>query len=135
MAGHSFGEYSALVCAGALDFETAVAVVADRGRFMQEAVPVGEGAMAAILGLDEHALTWVQGEGQIPVVGIAIDSVLHGRSWEHLRRVAGRRCFVTGRKTASPLHRLQRDLPFDGPHVDPGVAIGRVGKSTVLSGI
>lgn len=56
MAGHSFGEYSALVCAGALDFETAVGVVADRGRFMQEAVPVGEGAMAAILGLDAQAL-------------------------------------------------------------------------------
>ena len=52
MAGHSFGEYSALVCAGALDYETAIALVADRGRYMQEAVPEGHGAMAAILGLD-----------------------------------------------------------------------------------
>ncbi len=52
MAGHSFGEYSALVCAGALDYRDAVALVADRGRFMQEAVPAGEGAMAAILGLE-----------------------------------------------------------------------------------
>ena len=52
MAGHSFGEYTALVCAGALDYATAIALVADRGRFMQEAVPPGEGAMAAILGLD-----------------------------------------------------------------------------------
>ena len=53
MAGHSLGEYSALVCAGALDFTEAVRLVADRGRFMQEAVPQGEGAMAAIMGLRE----------------------------------------------------------------------------------
>jgi [acyl-carrier-protein] S-malonyltransferase len=50
-AGHSLGEYSALVAAGALDFEDAVLLVHKRGRFMQEAVPVGTGAMAAVLGL------------------------------------------------------------------------------------
>jgi [acyl-carrier-protein] S-malonyltransferase len=54
MAGHSLGEYSALVCAGALDFSTAVALVAQRGRLMQEAVPTGKGAMAAIIGLDDQ---------------------------------------------------------------------------------
>ncbi|RLJ17543.1 [acyl-carrier-protein] S-malonyltransferase [bacterium endosymbiont of Escarpia laminata] len=53
MAGHSLGEYSALVCAGAMDFSDAVTLVAKRGRFMQEAVPEGTGAMAAILGLDD----------------------------------------------------------------------------------
>ncbi len=53
MAGHSLGEYTALVCADALDFEEAVALVRDRGRYMQEAVPPGEGAMAAILGLED----------------------------------------------------------------------------------
>jgi [acyl-carrier-protein] S-malonyltransferase len=52
MAGHSLGEYSAHVCAGTLDFADAVRIVRRRGRFMQEAVPVGRGAMAAVMGLD-----------------------------------------------------------------------------------
>jgi [acyl-carrier-protein] S-malonyltransferase len=51
VAGHSLGEYSALVAAGALDLTTAVRLVRGRGRYMQEAMPAGEGAMAAILGL------------------------------------------------------------------------------------
>ncbi len=52
LAGHSLGEYSALVCAEALSFEEGVRLVNLRGRYMQEAVPPGEGAIAAILGLD-----------------------------------------------------------------------------------
>ncbi len=56
MAGHSLGEYTALVCAGAIDFAETVRLVADRGRFMQEAVPVGQGGMAAIMGLDDDAV-------------------------------------------------------------------------------
>ena len=51
VAGHSLGEYSALVAAGALSFADAVRLVRRRGQYMQEAVPAGEGAMAAILGL------------------------------------------------------------------------------------
>ena len=58
MAGHSLGEYTALVCADAMSLADAVTLVADRGRFMQAAVPEGEGAMAAILGLaDEDVIT------------------------------------------------------------------------------
>jgi len=53
VAGHSLGEYSALVVAGSLQFKDAVRLVHLRGQFMQEAVPVGVGAMAAILGLDQ----------------------------------------------------------------------------------
>lgn len=53
MAGHSLGEYSALVASGALDFRSAVALVQFRGQAMQAAVPAGQGAMAAILGVDD----------------------------------------------------------------------------------
>lgn len=54
--GHSLGEYSALVAAGSLKFRDAVILVHKRGQFMQEAVPVGEGAMAAIIGLDDATI-------------------------------------------------------------------------------
>jgi [acyl-carrier-protein] S-malonyltransferase len=53
MAGHSLGEYTALVCSGALDYPTAIDLVRFRGQAMQSAVPPGTGAMAAILGLDD----------------------------------------------------------------------------------
>jgi [acyl-carrier-protein] S-malonyltransferase len=56
VAGHSLGEYSALVAAGALNLRDAVVLVRGRGRYMQEAVPVGTGAMAALLGLDLAAV-------------------------------------------------------------------------------
>ncbi|MGZ8164810.1 MAG: ACP S-malonyltransferase [Methylobacter sp.] len=54
MAGHSLGEYTALVCSNALSFEDGIKLVSERGRLMQEAVPAGMGAMAAILGLEDH---------------------------------------------------------------------------------
>ena len=62
MAGHSLGEYTALTCAGALDFSDAVKLVADRGRFMQEAVPAGQGGMAAIVGLDDEQVQALCGQ-------------------------------------------------------------------------
>jgi [acyl-carrier-protein] S-malonyltransferase len=86
VAGHSLGEYSALVAAGCLDFKEAVKVVRKRGELMQEAVPAGAGAMAAILGMEEAAVTQLcadaaQGEvcacanfnapGQIVIAGTA----------------------------------------------------------------
>lgn len=55
-AGHSLGEFAALVCAGALDLGEAVKIVRQRGTFMQDAVPVGVGTMAAIMGLDQETL-------------------------------------------------------------------------------
>jgi len=62
LAGHSLGEYSALVAAGALGFADAVRTVRARGTFMQEAVPVGEGAMAAMLGIEPAVLAEICAE-------------------------------------------------------------------------
>jgi len=62
MAGHSLGEYTALVCAGTLNYAEAIGLVAERGRCMQDAVPAGSGAMAAILGLDDAAVAAVCAE-------------------------------------------------------------------------
>lgn len=59
MAGHSLGEYSALVCSESVTFEEAVRLVETRGKLMQEAVPAGVGAMAAILGLEDHQVVAV----------------------------------------------------------------------------
>jgi [acyl-carrier-protein] S-malonyltransferase len=56
MAGHSLGEYTALVCAASLDFESALALVQERARLMQAAVPENNGAMAAVLGLDDDTV-------------------------------------------------------------------------------
>ena len=62
IAGHSLGEYTALVCAEAIKFEDAIKLVETRGRYMQEAVPEGSGAMAAILGLDDEKVKQVCGD-------------------------------------------------------------------------
>src|SRR5271166_579732 len=62
VAGHSLGEYSALVAAGSLDFSEALRLVNKRGRYMQEAVPAGAGAMAALLKLPDGSLDEVLAE-------------------------------------------------------------------------
>ena len=69
MAGHSLGEYTALVCAGAVDFPDALRIVIRRSELMQEAVPVGIGAMAALLGLDDDAVIALCDEAS--TIGIA----------------------------------------------------------------
>jgi [acyl-carrier-protein] S-malonyltransferase len=70
VAGHSLGEYSALVAAGALELDDALRLVRRRGQLMQQAVPVGEGAMAAILGLDDEAVAAAAEQAATEVGGV-----------------------------------------------------------------
>jgi [acyl-carrier-protein] S-malonyltransferase len=114
VAGHSLGEYSAHVAAGTLAFGDAVRLVRNRGRYMQEAVPVGAGAMAAILGLDEAGVAHAcregsQGEvvspanlnapGQIVIAGTA---AAVARAGECAKALGARR--VIPLKVSAPFH-------------------------------
>lgn len=76
MAGHSLGEYTALVCAGAMAFADAIKLVALRGQYMQEAVPAGQGAMAAVLGLSDEQVIAVcqQAQGNEVVEAVNFNS-------------------------------------------------------------
>ena len=73
LAGHSLGEYTALVAAGSLDFTDAIKLVEQRGQFMQQAVPVGKGAMAAILGLDDDIVKSICAEAAKQGVAEAVN--------------------------------------------------------------
>jgi [acyl-carrier-protein] S-malonyltransferase len=107
VAGHSLGEYSANVAAGTFAFADAVAVVRRRGRFMQEAVPVGEGAMAAILGLDAALVgraceEAAAGEIVSPANINSADQVVIAGATAAVRR-AGERARALGAKRVVPL--------------------------------
>lgn len=107
MAGHSLGEYTALVCAGALDFRTAVKLVEFRGQAMQRAVPAGEGAMAAIIGLDDEAVRAACAEAAQGQVVEAVNFNAPGQVVIAGNRAAveraGEACKVRGAKRALPL--------------------------------
>ncbi|HDY4892221.1 ACP S-malonyltransferase [Yersinia enterocolitica] len=107
MAGHSLGEYSALVCAGVLDFKQAVRLVELRGKLMQEAVPEGTGAMYAIIGLDNESIAKACEEsalGQVvsPVNFNSPGQVVIAGNKEAVER-AGAACKALGAKRALPL--------------------------------
>ncbi|MGB5453318.1 MAG: ACP S-malonyltransferase [Sedimenticolaceae bacterium] len=94
MAGHSLGEYTALVAAGVLGLGDATRLVAMRGRFMQDAVPAGTGAMAAILGLDDDQVRAVCAEGAQGQVAAAVNfnspgQVVVAGNAEAIARVTG----------------------------------------------
>ncbi len=107
MAGHSLGEYSALVCAGVIDFSAALKLVELRGRLMQEAVPAGTGAMSAIIGLDNAAIEQAcadaaQGEVVSPVNFNSPGQVVIAGHKNAVER-AGAACKAAGAKRALPL--------------------------------
>ncbi|EKF65004.1 malonyl CoA-acyl carrier protein transacylase [Serratia plymuthica A30] len=107
MAGHSLGEYSALVCAGVLDFQAAIRLVELRGKLMQEAVPEGTGAMFAIIGLDNEAIAKAceesaQGQVVSPVNFNSPGQVVIAGNKEAVER-AGAACKAAGAKRALPL--------------------------------
>lgn len=107
MAGHSLGEYSALVCAGVLDFAAAIRLVELRGKLMQEAVPEGTGAMYAIIGLDNASIAKAceesaQGQVVSPVNFNSPGQVVIAGNKEAVER-AGAACKAAGAKRALPL--------------------------------
>ncbi|MGB3253862.1 ACP S-malonyltransferase [Buttiauxella gaviniae] len=107
MAGHSLGEYSALVCAGVIDFADAVRLVELRGKLMQEAVPAGTGAMYAIIGLDDASIAKAceeaaQGEVVSPVNFNSPGQVVIAGNKDAVER-AGAACKAAGAKRALPL--------------------------------
>ncbi|MBD1564056.1 ACP S-malonyltransferase [Vibrio sp. S12_S33] len=107
LAGHSLGEYSALVCAGVIDFKQAIKLVELRGQLMQEAVPAGVGAMSAIIGLDDEAIAKAceaaaQGEVVSPVNFNSPGQVVIAGNKDAVER-AGALCKEAGAKRALPL--------------------------------
>jgi len=131
MAGHSLGEYSALVAAGALDFADALRLVRRRGQLMQEAVPVGVGAMAAVIGLDTAGVTALaadsQGEGELCAVANLNgpgQTVLAGHKAAVDRAVA-----MARERGARKATLLAVSAPFHSPLMRPA----REGMAAVLS--
>lgn len=109
LAGHSLGEYSALTCAGVIEFKDAIRLVALRGKLMQEAVPAGTGAMYAIIGLDNQAIleacAKAQTETNLIVSAVNFNSpgqvVIAGN--KEAVELAGAYCKEAGAKRALPL--------------------------------
>ncbi|HUD96041.1 MAG TPA: ACP S-malonyltransferase [Woeseiaceae bacterium] len=139
MAGHSLGEYTALVCAGSLPFADALRLVRRRAELMQAAVPSGEGAMAAILGLDDDAVVAVcreaaQGDvveavnfnspGQVVIAGhrVAVERAAEGAKAAGAKRAMLLNVSVPShcalmKPAASALSQTLADTPFGNPGI------------------
>jgi [acyl-carrier-protein] S-malonyltransferase len=120
VAGHSLGEYSALVCAGVLQFSEAVGLVRQRGEFMQNAVPVGVGSMAAVLGLDDEAVIRCCAEASS--VGIVVAANFNSAGQVAIAgetaavEQAGQLCKAAGAKRVLP---MSVSAPFHSPLMKP----------------
>ena len=104
-AGHSLGEYSALAAAGVLDFSTAVRLVHERGKLMQEAVPLGEGAMAAVIGLDDEQVEecCADAPGQVTPANYNAPGQVVIAGAAAAVAAAGERCAAAGARRVVPL--------------------------------
>lgn len=134
-AGHSLGEWSALVAAGVVGFADAVKIVRERGAAMQRAVPVGEGAMAAIIGLDEAKIIAACAEAEQGEVAAAVNFnapgqvVIAGNAAAVERAIAG--CKEAGAKRALP---LPVSAPFHTSLMRPAaVALEEMVEQTAFS--
>ena len=133
-AGHSLGEYSAVVAAGGLDLDDALAAVRLRGRLMQQAVPVGAGAMAAVIGLPDELVVAACAEATAAGDGVVVAAnfnspgqvVIAGAAAAVERAVA--RCSERGARRALP-------LPVSAPFHSPLMAPAREGLEPTLRGI
>ena len=129
MAGHSLGEYSALVAAGCLSFADALILVRRRGELMQEAVPVGEGAMAAILGLEASQVAEIATEAaenqvcSVANLNAPAQTVIAGH------RAAVERAVVMAEEGGARRAIL---LPLSAPFHSPLMAPARVGLTPYL---
>jgi [acyl-carrier-protein] S-malonyltransferase len=134
VAGHSLGEYSAVVASGGLRAVDAARTVRERGRLMQEAVPVGEGAMAAVLGLDDDIVVdlcdSISRDGGEAVVAANFNStgqvVIAGTAGAVERAIAA--CKEAGARRALP-------LPVSAPFHSPLMAPAREGLEPVLNAL
>ncbi|MEX1309741.1 MAG: ACP S-malonyltransferase [Candidatus Sulfomarinibacteraceae bacterium] len=134
VAGHSLGEYSAVVAAGGLDAVDAARTVRERGRLMQQAVPVGEGAMAAVLGLDDEVVVdlceSISRDGGEVVVAANFNSpgqvVIAGTAGAVERAIEV--CKEKGARRALP-------LPVSAPFHSPLMAPARSGLEPTLNAL
>jgi len=132
-AGHSLGEYSALVAAGALDFAEALRAVRERGRLMQEACPQGQGAMAALLGLELSAAVEICREVSGPGA-VAVPSNLNAPGQIVIAGHAGpvrRAVEIAKQRGARASQELNVSAPFHCPLMEPA----RKGMEPVLAGL
>jgi [acyl-carrier-protein] S-malonyltransferase len=131
VAGHSLGEYSAIVAAGGLELADAVRTVRERGRLMQAAVPVGEGAMAAVLGLEDDQVVAVCAEASASADGEVVAANFNSPGQVVIAGAAGAveraidACKERGARRAVP-------LPVSAPFHSPLMAPARQGLTPVL---
>lgn len=130
VAGHSLGEYSALVAAGVLELPDALRLVRRRGELMQEAVPVGEGAMAAIIGLDEGPLQAVLDEIDAPNGRVVIANLNSPGQLVIAGHTAAVETAAAKAKDAGA--KLAKMLPVSAPFHSPLMAPAREGLAPDL---